>query len=181
MNTKNDINPSTATATAVTLSASVRACIDHWLLRYPPDQKRSGILYALHVVQDENGGWLSMELINAVADYLDIPRVTAYEVATFYSLYHLQPVGKHVIYFCRHLSCMLCGADALFSHLKKRLGIELNETTPDGQFTLCEAECLGACIAAPACQINRQYYERLTENKLDDILTTLSSSTDGYA
>jgi NADH-quinone oxidoreductase subunit E len=157
------------------LSSTVREQIDRWLLRYPPEQKRSGVLQALRIVQEENGGWLTTELMDAVAEYLGIEKVAVYEVATFYSLYHLKPVGKHVIYFCRNISCMLRGADVLFAHLKNRLGINLNETTSDGKFTLREAECLGACIAAPACQIDKQYHENLTPEKIDEMLDHYSA------
>jgi NADH-quinone oxidoreductase subunit E len=158
----------------LSLSEAIRTQIDHWLLRYPPEQKRSGVLQALRLVQEENGGWLTRALMDAVADYLEMPRIAVYEVATFYSLFHLEPVGRHVIYFCCNISCMLCGADDVLAHLKKRLGIQMNETTPDGQFTLREAECLGACIAAPACQVGKRYYEHLTPKKMDEVLAELT-------
>ena len=147
--------------------------IDKWLLRYPPEQKRSGVFEALRVVQERNGGSLTVELMNAVADYLGIPHIAVYEVATFYSLYFLQPVGKHMVDVCTNISCALRGADEIMSHLKKKLGVEINGTSADGKFTLREVECLGACVGAPACQIGKKYYEYLTKEKIDDILGKL--------
>jgi NADH-quinone oxidoreductase subunit E len=132
------------------------------------------VFEALRLVQEENGGSLTTPLMDAVADYLGIAKISVYEIAAFYSLYYTQPVGKHIIYICTNISCGLNGADALLQHAKQRLGIELNETTADGKFTLKEAECLGACVAAPACQIGKQYYEQLTPAKLDEILAQLT-------
>jgi NADH-quinone oxidoreductase subunit E len=159
------------------MNEKIRKHIDQWLLRYPPEQKRSGVFEALRVVQEEHiqqgGTSLTVELMDEVADYLGIPRIAVYEVATFYSLYYLQPVGKHVIDVCNNISCQLNGAEQVLAHFKNKLGIELNETTPDGQFTLKEVECLGACTAAPMCQIGKQYYEHLTPEKIDEILVGL--------
>ena len=147
--------------------------IDKWILRYPPEQKRSGVFEALRVVQERNGGSLTVELMDAVADYLDMPNIAVYEVATFYTMYYLNPVGQHVINLCTNISCMLNGAEKILAHLKKQLGIDLNETTSDGKFTLKEVECLGACVKAPACQIGKQYHESLTPEKIDKILAAL--------
>lgn len=155
------------------LSKETREYLDKWNLRYPPEQKRSGVFEALRVVQEENQGSLTVELMDAVADYLAIPKIAVYEVATFYSLYHLSPVGRHVIDVCTNISCSLNGALAVVEHVKKRLGVDFNETTADGRFTLREVECLGACIAAPACQIGKQYHENLTPEKIDEILDGL--------
>ncbi|MBV9575562.1 MAG: NAD(P)H-dependent oxidoreductase subunit E [Gammaproteobacteria bacterium] len=155
------------------LSSVTREHIDRWLLRYPPDQKRSGVFESLRVVQEENGGSLTTDLMDAVADYLEIPRVAVYEVVSFYSLYHRQPVGKHVIDICSNIACMLNDAEKAIDHFKKRLGIELNETTVDKKFSLREVECLGACIAAPVCQIGKKYYENLTPEKIDQIIEEL--------
>lgn len=152
------------------LSPHVRAHIDQWILRYPPEQKRSGVFEALRVVQEENGGSLTVELMDAVADYLGMPHIAVYEVATFYTMYYLHPMGKHVVDVCTNISCMLNNAEAIMSRFKERLGIDLNETTPDGQFTLKEVECLGACITAPVCQIGKKYYVSLTPEKVDDII-----------
>ena len=164
MTTKNEKN---------LLSPDICEHIDKWLLRYPPEQKRSGIFEALRVVQEKNNGSLTVELMDAVATYLDLPKIAVYEVATFYSMYYLNPMGKHVIDVCTNISCMLNGSENILAHLKKRLGIDLNETTPDGKFTLKEVECLGACIAPPVCQIGKTYYESLTPEKMDEILEKL--------
>src|SRR5688500_8662020 len=130
------------------LSADICEHIDKWILRYPPEQKRSGIFEALRVVQERHG-MLTTELMDAVADYLGMAKIAVYEVATFYTLEYLQPVGKHVIDVCSNISRTLNGAEHVLEHLKKRLRIDLTGTTPDGKFTLKEVECLGACIAAP--------------------------------
>jgi NADH-quinone oxidoreductase subunit E len=159
--------------TKVTLPADIREHIDKWLLRYPPEQKRSGVFEALRVVQERNGGSLTVEWMDAVAEYLGLPPISVYEVATFYSLYFLQPVGTHVIDVCTNVSCALNGADEIMAHLKKRLGVEVGETTQDGKFTLREVECLGACVGAPACQIGKKYYENLSAEKMDEILSKL--------
>src|SRR5579864_278584 len=113
------------------LSAYAREHIDKWVKRYPPEHKRSGVFEALRVVQEKNGGSLTTELMEAVADYLGMPHIAVYEVATFYSMYFLQPVGKHVIDICTNISCALNGADAVVEHAKRSLGIEANGTTAD--------------------------------------------------
>lgn len=155
------------------LSAHAQAEIDRWLTRYPAEQKRSGVLQALTIVQEENGGWLSQELIDAVADYLALPRIAVYEVVSFYTMYKTKPVGRHVINVCTNISCMLNGSEKIMEHLKKRLEINVNETTADKKFTLCEVECLAACAAAPMFQIGKKYYENLTLEKVDAILNEL--------
>ena len=155
------------------LSEDIRERIDQWILRYPPDQKRSGVLEALRIVQERHG-MLTTELMNAVADYLDMSHIAVYEVATFYTMYYLHPVGKHVIDVCTNISCALNGAEKILNHFKNRLGIALNETTSDGKFTLQEVECLGACVNAPVCNIGKRYYESLTPEKIDELLEQLS-------
>ena len=155
------------------LSAHARAEIDRWLKRYPNDQKRSGVMQALMIVQAENGGSLTESLMNAVAEYLGMPAIAVYEVATFYTMYHLKPVGRHVIDVCTNISCMLNGSQKIVDHLQKRLDIRCNETTADGKFTLRSVECLAACAAAPMCQIGKKYYENLTPEKMDEILKAL--------
>ena len=155
------------------LSPAICEHIDQWILRYPPEQKRSGVFEALRVVQAENQGSLTVDLMDAVADYLGMPKIAVYEVATFYSLYHLNPVGKHVIDVCTNISCSLNGSGKIVEHLKKRLGIDMDETTADGKFTLREVECLGACVAPPVCQIGNQYHEKLSPEKIDEILSAL--------
>ncbi|WP_455198075.1 NADH-quinone oxidoreductase subunit NuoE [Kaarinaea lacus] len=155
------------------LSAESRAEIDTWVAKYPEDQKQSACMAALRIVQDANGGYLTEPLMDAVADYLEMPRISVYEVATFYSMYELKPVGKHKICICTNISCMLCGSDDVVAHLKERLGIGLGETTEDGRITLKEVECLGACVGAPMFQIGEHYYENLTPEKIDSILDQL--------
>lgn len=155
------------------LSNYARERINHWILRYPPEQKQSGVFEALRVVQEENGGSLTTDLMDAVADYLGMPHIAVYEVVTFYSLYFLTPVGRHMIDICTNISCTLNGADDVLAHCKKRLGIDVNETTADGKFTLREVECLGACVAAPVCQIGKAYHEKLTPEKIDELLAAL--------
>ncbi len=161
------------TNTGDLLSDSSQAEIDKWVEKYPSDQKQSAVMAALRIVQDANGGYLTEPLMNAVADYLDMPRISVYEVATFYSMYELKPVGKHKICVCTNISCMLCGSDEVVAHLKNRLGIGLGETTEDGRITLKEVECLGACVGAPMFQIGEHYYENLTPEKIDTILDQL--------
>ena len=155
------------------LSAGTRAAIDRWLLRYPSEQKRSGVMQALTIVQEENGGWLSKKLIDAVADYLNLPKIDVYEVVSFYTMYHQKPLGRHVINVCTNISCLLNGSEKIVEHLKKSLDIDFNQTTPDGKFALREVECLAACAGAPMFQINKKYYEHLTPEKIDIILSEL--------
>jgi len=155
------------------LSTETRGEIDRWVDKYPADQKQSAVMAALRIVQENHGGWLSRELLDAVAAYLDMDRIAVYEVATFYSMYELEPVGQHKICVCTNISCMLCGSDDVVAHLKNRLGIGLGETTGDGRFTLKEVECLGACGGAPMFQIDKSYYENLTPEKIDRILDGL--------
>ena len=156
------------------LSAHARAEIDHWLTRYPADQKQSAVLAALREVQHENGGYLTAPLMDAVADYLGMPPIAVYEVASFYSMYELKPVGRHNIAVCTNISCMLRGGDAILAHIEKKLGIKLGESTPDGKFYLKrEEECLAACCGAPMMQVNHVYYEHLTPAKVDQVLDSL--------
>ncbi|MBK7543966.1 MAG: NADH-quinone oxidoreductase subunit NuoE [Candidatus Competibacteraceae bacterium] len=156
------------------LSAHARAEIDHWLIRYPDDQKQSAVLAALREVQHENGGWLTTELMDAVADYLDMPPIAVYEVASFYSMFELKPVGRHNIAVCTNISCMLRGGETVLGHIEKKLGIKLGESTPDGKFYLKrEEECLAACCGAPMMQVDHVYYENLTPEKVDQILASL--------
>lgn len=151
----------------------VRADIDRWVAKYPPEWKQSAVMAALRIVQDDNGGWLTTELMDDVAAYLDMPPIAVYEVATFYSMYELKPVGKHKICVCTNVSCMINRADTIVEHLEKRLGIGFGEITEDGRYSLKEVECLGACGGAPMMQIGKQYYENLTPEIVDAILEGL--------
>ena len=155
------------------ITAQSRAEIDAWIVKYPPERKASAVMAALRIVQEQNGGWLTNELMDAVADYLDMPPVAVYEVATFYSMYEHDPIGRHKISVCTNISCMLRGAEEVVAHLEKRLGIKAGETTTDGKFTLKTVECLGACVGAPMLQLGKKYYELLTPEKLDELLDGL--------
>ncbi|MFN3234623.1 MAG: NADH-quinone oxidoreductase subunit NuoE [Gammaproteobacteria bacterium] len=155
------------------LTQETRNKIDAWLKKYPEDKKQSAVLPALHIVQDEHDGWLSRECLDAVAEYLGMPAIAVYEVATFYNMFELKPVGKHKIHVCNSISCYLNGSEELIEHLEKRLGIKDGETTKDGRFTLKEVECLAACTGAPACQINKKYYEGMTPEAIDKVLEGL--------
>lgn len=149
------------------------AQIDREIAKYPPEHKSSAVMAALRLAQEDNGGWLTNESIEAVADYLGMPPIAAYEVASFYSMYELKPVGRHKISVCTNISCLLCGSETIVGHLEQKLGIKLGETTPDGKFTLKQVECLGACTGAPMMQIGHTYYEQLTPARLDEILAGL--------
>jgi NADH-quinone oxidoreductase subunit E len=154
-------------------SPQVRAQIDKWVAHYPAEWKQSAVMAALRIVQDDNGGYLTRELMDEVALYLDMPPIAVYEVATFYSMYELKPVGRHKICVCTNVSCMINGSDRIVEHIERRLGIKLGETTDDGRFTLKEVECLGACGGAPMFQIGDKYYENLTNELVDSILDGL--------
>jgi NADH-quinone oxidoreductase subunit E len=160
--------------TTALISEAARAQIDAWMAKYPPEQRQSAVLHALHIVQVENGGWVSRELMDAVADYLGMPRVLVYEVGTFYSMIELAPVGRNMVALCTNISCMLCGAESLVEHVERKLGIRLGETTADGRITLKrEEECLAACAGAPMMTVNGHYHEKLTPEKVDAILDGL--------
>lgn len=155
-------------------NADLRQQIDVWVAKYPVGQAQSAVIPALHILQDANGGWLSKPLMDALAVYLDMLAISVYEVATFYSMYELEPVGENKISVCTNISCQLCGSDEIVDHLKTRLGIGFGETTEDGKVTLKEVECLGACCGAPMLQLNRDYHENLTADKIDNLLDGLS-------
>ena len=149
------------------------AQVQQMIGNYPEGKQKSALLPVLHVAQ-EQFGWLSEGVMDYVATLLDISPVEVYEVATFYTMYHLQPVGSHVIEYCRTGPCCLMGGEDVYAHLKNRLGIETGETTPDGKFTLKEVECLAACGWGPVFQIREKYYMNLTNDKVDEIVADLS-------
>jgi NADH-quinone oxidoreductase subunit E len=155
------------------LSEASRAEIDRWIAKYPPDRKQAAVMAALRIAQDQNGGWLSVELIEAVAEYLEMPPIAAHEVATFYTMYDLKPVGRHKVCICTNISCQLNGSARIMDHLQKKLGVKPGETTSGGKFTLKEVECLGACGGAPMMMVDKTYYENLTPEKVDQILDQL--------
>ena len=159
---------------AVSLSEDSRARIDRELTKYPADQRQSAVMSALAIVQEENGH-LTNALMDAVAEHLGMPPIAVYEVATFYSMYDLTPVGTHKLCVCTNLPCALSGANEAAEHLKKRLGIGFNGTTADGKFTLKEGECFGACGDAPVIlQNNRKMLVGMTASKIDELLAELA-------
>jgi len=155
------------------LTTPIYAQIDQMLTKYPADQRQSAVMSALMLVQKHNNGWLTTELMDQVADYIRMPKIAVYEVASFYSLFELKPIGKHKICVCTNISCMLRGSDEVVNYLKQKLQINLGETTADGKFTLKSVECLAACGGAPMLQIGDTYHENLTTAKLDSILAGL--------
>jgi NADH-quinone oxidoreductase subunit E len=147
--------------------------IDYELTKYPADQRQAAVMSALRIVQTERG-WLSKESISEVAEYLRMPEIAAMEVATFYNMYDLEPVGKYKITICTNISCMLRDSDTIVDHLQAKLGVGFNEITPDGKFCLKEGECMGACGGAPLFIVNNHtMHEFLTPEKVDQILETL--------
>ena len=156
------------------LSAHAREEIDMWLAKYPPEQKRSAVLAALRAAQHDNHGYLTVALMDAVAGYLGLPKISVYEVATFYSMFETEPVGRHSVSVCTNISCMLRGADQIVEHLENKLGIKTGESTPDGRVHLkCEEECLAACTAAPMMMVDHKYHENLTPETVDEIIDAL--------
>ena len=157
----------------MSLSADSLKKIDGEVAKYPPEQKQSAVMSALIIAQDEKG-WLSTETMDAVAKYLEMPPVAVYEVATFYSMYNLEPMGKYKITLCTCLPCGLQGALAAADHLRDKLGIDFNETTSDGRFTLKEGECMGACAMAPVLLVNnKKMHDYMSHEKLDQLLESL--------
>ncbi len=154
-------------------SSEIRAEIDTWIAKYPEGWQQSAVMAALRIVQDDNGGSLTTELMDKVAAYLDMPPIAVYEVGTFYSMYEHKKVGKHKVCVCTNVSCMINGSDKIVDHMESKLGAKLGETSEDGKFTLKEVECLGACGGAPMFQIGEKYYENLTPELVDTILDGL--------
>lgn len=153
----------------------LREQMDVWIAKYPAGQEQSAVIPCLHILQDANGGWLSRGIMDALAEYLEIPAISVYEVATFYSMFDMEPVGKHKINVCTNISCMLCGSENIMEHIQQKLNIKPGETTEDGRFTLKEVECLGACVGAPMMLLDREYHEFLTPEKVDELLDRLAS------
>ena len=143
------------------------------IARYPAGKQKSALLPLLHLAQEQEG-WTSPAGMDMVADLLGIEPIEVYEVASFYTMYHLDPVGKHVIEYCRTGPCCLMGGEEVYDHLKQKLGIEAGQTTADGLFTVKEVECLAACGMGPVFQIREQYYTHLTNERVDEIIADLS-------
>ena len=158
----------------IILSEHTRSEIDKWLKKYPEDRKQSALLAALRAAQHQNNGYLTTELMDAVAEYLGLPNISVYEVASFYSMFETSPVGRHSISVCTNISCMLMGSDNIVNHLENKLGIKTGESTADGKFFIkCEEECLAACCGGPMMMVDHKYYENLTPQRVDDILDNL--------
>jgi NADH-quinone oxidoreductase subunit E len=163
-----DIDPLAA------LDEHTREHIDHWVSKFPADRKRSALIQALFVAQEQNHGHLTDELIAAVAKYLDLPAIWAYEVATFYSMFETSPVGRNNVAVCTNISCWLNGGEDILKHCEKKLGIKVGESTADGRVYLKqEEECLAACCGAPMMVVNGHYHEHLTPASVDQILDEL--------
>ncbi|MCY4153974.1 MAG: NAD(P)H-dependent oxidoreductase subunit E [Gammaproteobacteria bacterium] len=156
------------------LSKHVQEEVDRWLAIFPVGQKQSAVLAALRAAQHENQGYLTEGLMDAVADYLDLPRIAVYEVASFYSMLETEPCGRHSVSVCTNISCMLRGADEIIAHIESKLGIKVGQSTDDNRIYLKqEEECLAACCGAPMMMVNHKYYENLTPDKVDAVLDGL--------
>lgn len=164
---------SAATGSAI-LDAHTRAEIDAWRAKFPEGRQRSAVIGALHAAQHQNGGYLTEELMEGVAEYLGIPSIQVFEVAAFYSMFETKPVGRHSISVCTNISCMLCGGEQILAYIERKLGIKAGESTPDGRFYLkVEEECLAACNGAPMMMVDHRYHENLTTARVDEILGEL--------
>ena len=153
------------------LSEHTRQEIDRWTARFPPERRRSAVIAALREAQHQNHGYLTTELMDAIAAYLGLPPIQVYEVASFYSMFETRPVGRVHVSVCTNISCMLCGSDRIVEAVEKHLGIKVGESTPDGKFFLKrEEECLAACNNAPMMMVDHVYYENLTPEKATAIL-----------
>jgi NADH-quinone oxidoreductase subunit E len=156
------------------LSEKTRQEIDHWVAKFPPGRQRSASLAALRAAQEQNEGFLTADLMDAVAEYLKLPPVQVYEVARFYSMFETHPCGRHHVSICTNISCMLNGGEELLQHAARKLGIGVNQSTPDGRIFLKEEhECLAACTGAPMMMVDHVFHEYLTPGKLDVILDEL--------
>lgn len=166
--------PMTREAAVKILSEHTREEIDHWRAKYPPERRRSAVLAGLREAQHQNQGYLTSELMDAVAAYLDLPSIYVYEAASFYSMYETTPVGRHSVSVCTNISCWLRGSDDIVAHIETKLGIKTGESTSDGRIYLKrEEECLAACCGAPMMMVDHVYYENLTRERVDEILDAL--------
>lgn len=151
------------------LSADNIAEIDRWIAKYPQDQKQSAVMSALQIAQEQHQ-YLTAELMDAVAEYLDMPPIAVYEVASFYSMYEHKPLGRHLINVCTNISCKLRGSAEVVDYLEKKLQTKVGHTSSDGRFTLRTVECLGACVRAPMMQVDKNYHENLELSNIDSVL-----------
>jgi NADH-quinone oxidoreductase subunit E len=167
-------SPDGKTSKAALLSEHARAEIDHWVAKFPPGRQRSAVLAALRAAQEQNHGFLTPELMDAVAERLQLPPIQVYEVASFYSMFETHPCGRHHVSVCTNISCMLRGGEDIAAYVEKKLGIRTGESTPDGRiFLKREEECLAACTGAPMMMVDHIYHEYLTPAKVDQILDEL--------
>jgi NADH-quinone oxidoreductase subunit E len=156
------------------LSEHTRHEIDAWVARFPEGKQRSAVLSALRFAQEQNQGYLTPELMDAVAEYLSLPPIQVYEIASFYSMFETHPCGRHHVSVCTNISCMLNGSDKIVSYVEKKLGIKTGQSTPDGRiFLKQEEECLAACTGAPMMMVDHHYYEHLTPESVDAVLDKL--------
>jgi NADH-quinone oxidoreductase subunit E len=156
------------------LSPHIKEEIESWKARFPADRQRSAVISALHAVQHENRGFVTAEQMNAIAEYLELPSIQVYEVATFYSMFQTRKVGRNEVAICTNVACMLRGVDDLVEHVENKLGLKLGESSEDGKlFLKREEECIAACCGAPAMMVNHKYYENLTVEMVDEILDGL--------
>lgn len=156
------------------LSDHAREEIDHWIAKFPQGRQRSAVIAALHIVQHENQGFVTTPHMDAVAQYLSLEPVQVYEVASFYSMFETEPVGRHCVSVCTNVSCMLRGSEAIVDHIEQKFGIKTGESTADGRiFLKVEEECLAACTGAPMMMVNHRFYENLTPSSVDEILDGL--------
>lgn len=164
--TKNGVSPDKE----IVFSSESLNKVHEIIARYPEGKQKSALIPVLHLAQKEFGGWLDVPVMDYVASLLNISPIEVYEVATFYTMFNMQPVGRYVLEVCRTGPCMLNGSDQIIEHIKEKLQIKEGETTADGMFTLKPAECLGACGYAPMMQIGKFYHEHLTKEKVDEII-----------
>lgn len=143
--------------------------IDMWIAKYPTQERQSAVMSALRVVQEKQG-YLTKDMMDAVANYLNMPPIAVYEVATFYTMYEHKPMGRHLVNVCTNISCKLRGSAEIVDLLESKLAIKLGETTEDGRFTLRSVECLAACVNAPMMQVDKDYHENLTADNIDAVL-----------
>ena len=156
------------------LPGHVREELERWIKQFPEGRQRSAVIAGLRAAQHENDGFLTPELMDGVAAYLDLPAIQVYEVATFYSMFETKPVGRHSVSVCTNVSCMLRGAEEIERHIEKKLGIKTGESTSDGRILLKrEEECLAACCGAPMMMVDHVYHENLTPERVDEILDGL--------
>lgn len=160
----------------MTFSEDKLQAVREIVARYPEGKQKSALIPVLHLAQEANGGWLSAEAMDHVAEVLGLKPIEVYEVATFYSMYNLKPVGRYVFEVCQTGPCMLNGSDGIIAYIQEKLNIKVGETTPDGLFTLKTVECLGACGYAPMMQLGRHFREHLTPEKVDALIEECRSN-----